>query len=389
MAESKLRPGLLRFFLIITSIIGLLHIYIGARILDAFPLTPLAHAIVIFLVFLAFAALTMGFLARFIISDSKYADLFSWIGMLSLGFFSSVLVLTFLRDIVLVISHLFFNYSFVAKLHLYSESGVLVASALASLIGLIAVIRIPDVIHVNIPIKNLSPDLKDFTLVQLSDIHIGPTIKGNYLASIVAQVNQLKPDLVAITGDLVDGNVETLQADVAPLQDLKSRYGTFFVTGNHEYYSGVSDWILYLKFLGIHVLINEHRILQHNNSKVVIAGICDYSAGGFIKQHTPNPELALAGTESLNALKIMLAHQPRSAADIARTDAHLQLSGHTHGGQFWPWNFFVRLQQPYNVGLHKLHHLWIYINRGTGYWGPPMRLGKRSEITLIRFIDQQ
>jgi len=188
---------------------------------------------------------------------------------------------------------------------------------------------------------------------------------------------------------LVDGSVESLHADVAPLKNLNSNYGTYFVTGNHEYYSGVLDWVEYLKSLGIHVLINEHQLIQHNHSKVVIAGICDYSAGQFIRQHAPNPELALAGTGTLDALKIMLAHQPRSAAEIAKTGAHVQLSGHTHGGQFWPWNFFVKLQQPYNVGLHKLNNLWIYINRGTGYWGPPKRLGKRSEITLIRFINQQ
>ena len=388
MAQA-LRPGLLRFFLIVTSIIGLLHIYIGARILDAFVLTPFATALIIFCVLVAFAALTLGFIARFTLSDSKYTDLFSWAGMLTMGIFSSVLVLTFLRDLVLIASSFFFDFDFLAQLHMYSEIFVLVAAALASVFGLMNVIRVPDVVEVKIPIRNLAHDLKDFTLVQLSDIHIGSTIKGNYLTRIVEQVNQLKPNLVAITGDLVDGSVESLHADVAPLKNLKSHYGTYFVTGNHEYYSGVLDWIEYLKSLGIHVLINEHQVIQHNHSKVAIAGICDYSAGQFIRQHAPDPELALAGTETLDALKIMLAHQPRSAAVIAKTGAHVQLSGHTHGGQFWPWNFFVKLQQPYNVGLHKLNNLWIYINRGTGYWGPPKRLGKRSEITLIRFVAQE
>jgi predicted MPP superfamily phosphohydrolase len=388
MTQPALRPGLLRFFLIVTSIIGLLHLYIGARILDAFLLSPFTKTIIILLVLLAFAALTMGFLARFIISESKYADLFSWIGMLSMGLFSSVLVLTFLRDLVLVVCSLFFDYTFMAKLHIFSEIFVLVGAALASVIGLIAVIRVPDIIEVKIPIKNLSPNLRDFTIVQLSDIHIGSTIKGNYLARIVEQVNQLNPSIVAITGDLVDGTVEKLHAEVAPLKNLQSDYGTYFVTGNHEYYSGVSDWIVYLRSLEIHVLINEHQVIQHLNSKIVVAGICDYSADQFIAQHTPDPELALTGTESLDALKIMLAHQPRSAAEIAKTGAQVQLSGHTHGGQFWPWNFFVKLQQPYNVGLHKLNNLWIYINRGTGYWGPPKRLGKRSEITVIRFINE-
>jgi predicted MPP superfamily phosphohydrolase len=206
------------------------------------------------------------------------------------------------------------------------------------------------------------------------------------VAAIVDAVNRLNADMVAVTGDLVDGSVVELAAHVAPLARLASRHGTFFVTGNHEYYSGANEWIRELRRLDMRVLINEHVVLQHGTAALVVAGVADSSAHHFDPSHRSDPHGAIAGAPLHAAIRLLLAHQPVSAIGAAAAGFHLQLSGHTHGGQFWPWNFFVRLQQPFTAGLHRLHDLWVYTSRGTGYWGPPKRFGAPSEITRLRLI---
>jgi predicted MPP superfamily phosphohydrolase len=194
--------------------------------------------------------------------------------------------------------------------------------------------------------------------------------------------------MVAITGDLVDGSVGDLSTHTAPLAALASRHGTYVVTGNHEYYSGAPAWIRELRRLGTRVLLNEHVVLEHEGARIAVAGVTDYSAHHFDAAQRSDPRAAAAGAPS-DAVKLLLAHQPRSAPSAAEAGYDLQLSGHTHGGQFWPWNLFVRLQQPFTAGLNRLGRMWVYINRGTGYWGPPMRFGIPSEITLIRLVRAQ
>jgi predicted MPP superfamily phosphohydrolase len=181
----------------------------------------------------------------------------------------------------------------------------------------------------------------------------------------------------------VDGSVPELRAHVAPLAELRARHGVFFVTGNHEYYSGVHGWVDELRRLGIRVLHNEHVVLHHGGAPLVLAGVPDYSGHHFDPAHRSDPAAALAGAPE-GAPRVLLAHQPRTAPAAAKAGFDLQLSGHTHGGQFWPWNHFVRLQQPFTAGLHRMGKLWVYVSRGTGYWGPPKRFGAPSEITLLR-----
>jgi predicted MPP superfamily phosphohydrolase len=206
-------------------------------------------------------------------------------------------------------------------------------------------------------------------------------------------VNLLKADLVAITGDLVDGPVKSVGAQIAPLLDLRSSYGTYFVTGNHEYYSGAHGWIDKLRTMGITVLMNEHVVIDHStdtqaadSATIVVAGVADYSAHHFDERHRSDPHAAMADAPEHAHVKLLLAHQPRSAGAAAAAGFDLQLSGHTHGGQFWPWGYFVKFQQPFTAGLHKLDKLWVYTSRGTGYWGPPKRFGAPSEITCLRLV---
>ena len=167
---------------------------------------------------------------------------------------------------------------------------------------------------------------------------------------------------------------------------LRSRHGSFFVTGNHEYYSGALEWMALLRRLGLKVLNNEHVLIEHEGAQLVMAGVADYSAHHFEPSHRSDPRAALAGAPATAGLRVLLAHQPRSAEAAADAGFDVQLSGHTHGGQFWPWNLFVPLQQPFTAGLHRLRSLWVYTSRGTGYWGPPLRLGAPSEISLLRFV---
>jgi len=169
---------------------------------------------------------------------------------------------------------------------------------------------------------------------------------------------------------------------VKPLSELRARYGAYVVTGNHEYYSGAQEWLDAFREFGLNPLQNEHVLIEHDGANLVLGGINDFSAPRVHPDHASDPAAAADGTPP-DALKILLAHQPRSADAAEAAGFHLQLSGHTHGGQFWPWNHFVRLQQPYTAGLHRHGRMQIYISRGTGYWGPPKRFGAPSEITRI------
>lgn len=235
---------------------------------------------------------------------------------------------------------------------------------------------------INITLKKLPQELDGLRIAQLTDIHIGPILNDKWLQHIVDRVNALDADIVAITGDLVDGSVAELGSHVAPLANLKAKYGVFFVTGNHEYYSGVEEWCEYLKSINIKVLRNEHVSIKIGNSVLDIAGVDDWSSRHFAGGH--NLSKALAGRDQNNPV-ILLAHQPVSMHDAAKNNVDFQMSGHTHGGQIWPFNYLVYLQQPISRGLfaHPNSDLQVYVSSGTGFWGPPMRLGTYAEISCF------
>jgi len=246
--------------------------------------------------------------------------------------------------------------------------------------------RRPAVRRVTVPIPGLAPPLHGFRIVQISDLHVGPTIHRDFVEGVVEAVAALDADVVALTGDLVDGGVPQLAQHVAPLARLKARDGILAVTGNHEYYSGAHAWIDEWRRLGIRVLMNEHVVLSRGGASLVIAGVPDHGAHRFDPAHRADPAAAARGAPA-GVPRVLLAHQPRTAALAEPAGYHLQISGHTHGGQFLPWNWFVRFQQPYTAGLHRHGgKLWVYVSRGTGYWGPPKRLGAPSEITYLRLV---
>lgn len=383
---------------------ALLHAWIGWRIAPDLAQDWPAGAVG-FGVLLLVSALSMPASFRLARQSGKSPAtvLVVWLGLLCMGLFSSLFVLTVLRDFLLVVAwplawlagRAGWEPLSLAELQRWSGAAVPLLALAATALGFWSARRMPRVVPVEVPMQGLPQALHGFTIVQISDIHVGATIRRAHLQRIVARVNTLQADMVAITGDLVDGRVADLAAHVAPLSGLLSRHGSFFVTGNHEYYSGADAWIHELRRLGIQVLVNEHVVLRHPAppasggqewASLLVAGVADFSAHHFIAAHRSDPMAALSGAPDHVQIRLLLAHQPRSAASAAQAGFQLQLSGHTHGGQVWPWNHFVRFQQPFTAGLHRWQELWVYTHRGTGYWGPPTRFGVPSEIAQLRLV---
>lgn len=371
---GRLRRAFWRFL----PLIGGLHLYLGWRLLPPLDLGAAGLTLAIAGLTISTGLVPLGLFARFVVDRQVLSDRLGWLGGLAMGLFSSVLVLTVLRDL----ARLFADAPALAA---PTAIGVLALAGLFTLLGYVNARRVARVVRVDIPLSGLPAALAGFTIVQLSDIHVGPTIKRKYVQAIVDRVNQLNADLVVITGDVVDGTVEQLHADTAPLGQLRSRHGSYVVSGNHEYYSGARAWLREFARIGLQVLDNRHVVIEHRGARFVLAGVSDYSAAAFDPAQASDPLAALAGSPP-GLPRILLAHQPRSASAAAAAGFDLQLSGHTHGGQFWPWNHFVPLQQPFTAGLHRLGRLSVYTSRGTGYWGPPKRFGAPSEISVLRLV---
>lgn len=366
-------------------LLALLHAYIGVRLLPALapPAAVLGAAALGLLFWLLRSA------ARSVLSRRAVAGVLQWSALLAIGLFSSLLVLTLLRDGLLLFAAAAASLGReplpADALRSASALAVPLLALAATALGFFNARRRPAVREVTLPIEGLPPALEGFSIVQISDLHVGPTIRRHFVRQVVDAANRLEPDLTVLTGDLVDGRVPDLREHTAPLADLRARHGVLAVTGNHEYYSGAAAWIAEYARLGLKVLINEHVLLEHGGARLVVAGVADYSAHHFEPSHRSDPQRALHGAPA-DAPRLLLAHQPRSAPAAVEAGFDVQLSGHTHGGQFFPWNFFVPLQQPFTAGLHRLGRLRIYISRGTGYWGPPKRLGAPSEITRLRLV---
>ncbi|PHO09270.1 metallophosphoesterase [Malaciobacter canalis] len=236
---------------------------------------------------------------------------------------------------------------------------------------------------VDVKIKDLK---KPYNIVQISDVHIGGLVDKNFISSLVKTINTLNADIIVITGDLVDTNLIYAKEALNELKKLKSKYGSYFVVGNHEYFHKVENIITYVNSLGIKVLENENVYIGEKNLGFNLAGVYDifgYSYGSY------KPDIKKALKNKQNSPTVLLSHQPKYLEELKSTkEIDLILSGHTHGGQIVPFNLLVKLQQPYIRGLYKHNNTTqIYVNKGTGFWGPPMRLGASSEITLLKLTS--
>jgi predicted MPP superfamily phosphohydrolase len=320
----------------------------------------------------------------------------SWISYTLLGPLSFVFTFLVIRDLLLLLGRgaailtrrrrrsAGATVDIARRDHLVQVSNLAILGAAASLsgYGIYEARRSPGIVHVTTPIARLPKSFEGFRIVQISDLHAGLTIGRDWVEGVVREVEALEPDLIAFTGDMVDGSVEHLRDDVAPLADLKAPHGKFFVTGNHEYYSGVLEWVEEAKRLGYDVLNNEHRLIERGGSTIVLGGVTDHTGGQFLPEHISDPAKAMLGAPA-DTVRILMAHQPKTIFKTGSLGIDLILSGHTHGGQFFPWNLAAALDQPYIAGLHNHDGTLIYVSRGTGYWGPPVRLAARSEITVI------
>jgi uncharacterized protein len=241
----------------------------------------------------------------------------------------------------------------------------------------------PVVRRVPITLAGLDPALDGLRIVTFSDGHLSATYGGRRFERVVELVNAQRPDVVAIVGDLVDGDVSELREDVAPLADLVSEQGVYFVTGNHEYFVDTNAWLRYLPTLGVDVLRNERVAIRRGAATFDLAGIDDRTAASSgLPGHGANLDAALDGRDDSTPV-VLLAHQPVMVEQAAAAGVDLQLSGHTHGGQLWPFDYAIRLDQPAVEGLSRHGDTQLYVTAGAGYWGPPMRVGARPEITVV------
>lgn len=241
--------------------------------------------------------------------------------------------------------------------------------------------RLPRVRTVEVPITGLGAALDGLRVVVITDTHFAATDRERWSRRVVELVNAQHPDIACHAGDLADGPFERRKAQVDPLAGVQAPLGKFYITGNHEYFGDAPAWIEHMRALGWQPLRNEHRVLTRGGDDLVLAGIDD-PTGTALPGHGPNLPAALAGAPS--APVVLLAHQPKQIADAVAANVDLQISGHTHGGQIWPFHYLVRLDQPVVAGLSSHgHHTRLYTSRGTGFWGPPLRLFAPSEVSVL------
>lgn len=258
----------------------------------------------------------------------------------------------------------------------------LVLTLVACTWGAVTALRPVQLRSVEIPITGLPQELDGFRIIQISDLHLGPLVRQAQVDHVVHQSNAQSPDLIAITGDLVDGEADGVRPLAERMRILSARHGVFFVTGNHEYYSGVKRWLKVIRSMGWKVLENECQVLQHGNARLAVAGMPD-PASRSIPGHK-GPDLQRSLTDApMQVPRILLYHPPTGTKAAAQAGIALQLSGHTHGGQYFPWSIIVSAIFNHPRGLSREGNLWVYTSTGTGFWGPPNRLLVPPELTLI------
>lgn len=386
------------FMFVVPALWVLFHAYLGRRLVGGSGLQGRARTLAWGVVAVLAILPPITFLALRRVGVGPWSGV-QWLGYLLMGVSSIVFILVVVLDLLRVGRKLVLKLrpaeppqdlaldgSRRAFLGRAVNLGIVGGAASVTGVGVVQAQMLPEVVEVEVPIVGLPAAAEGFRIVQITDVHVGPTIRGEFLSAVVDRINELDADAVVVTGDLIDGFVDQIGHEVAALGRIKARHGAFFVTGNHEYYWDGLAWCDLVRSLGLAVLVNEHRVIDHDGAKLLLAGVPDVSAGGMVAAHASDPAKAREGAPDDCCATILLAHQPRSIYAAAKAGYDLVISGHTHGGQYFPMNLLVYLAQPYVAGLERHEDTWIYVSRGTGYWGPPVRVGAPHEITLLRLV---
>jgi predicted MPP superfamily phosphohydrolase len=389
MPSPKIVKRALAALLVASAVCGLLfglHYYIAKRlILDSELPEPWRGWSIAALVLLGLSLVVQPLAERFV--SRSIARFVAWPSSLWMGFAFYLLVLLAATDIVWWLS------GGPARAASGLLGGVATTSALRAVsvtlaafaIGVFSMrsgLRPPELRRVEIHLARWPARLDGFRIVQLSDIHIGPILDGEFARALVERVSALSPDLVVVTGDLVDGAVKRLRQEVAPLRDLHGRLGVYFVTGNHDHYSGAHSWCDAVSQLGIRVLRNERVEILDGDCVFDLVGVDDHHGSHFGGDGGEDLSAAFDGRDPERPA-VLLAHDPSTFKRASELQVDLQLSGHTHGGQIWPFGYLVRLAVPFVSGRYRRGVSELYVSSGTGFWGPPMRLFAPAELTEI------
>ncbi|MGO9829429.1 MAG: metallophosphoesterase [Myxococcaceae bacterium] len=378
------RRRLLSCVLVIAAVLGLLHLYAGLRLLSDTHLPAGWAALGWALLGLAFAAVPAGFFLVRASGNRLTRALFAfatfWLG--ASGILLTATVVTDVGRLGWDVARGFPQGAARVDEARWQAACILVLAVSLTVWALFSAAMVLRLRRVTVRLAGLGSGLEGLRIVQISDLHIHRPMDRRFLQRVVARVNALAPDVVAVTGDLVDGLVPAVRDFIAPLGELRARFGVYYVTGNHEYYWGGPAWETEVDRLGLTVLRNTHRVIARGGSELALGGVPDLQGIRFHPDHACRPDLAFLGAPP-GVPRILLAHQPAAARTAADAGVHLQLSGHTHGGQIFPFHLLVWLSQPVLSGLRKLWGIWVYTHRGTGTWGPRMRLGAAPEIAEI------
>ena len=378
------------FLLIFSAVLFVVYAYVGLRFVMTLDIMSSYKYLLCFTLFVFYCFPIIGIILYFNKIENNLSTLIHWLGYTGLGFVSLLFFIQAGADLLSLLKSLFakghsFDPHRRAFLGLSAKTIMGSIAGLGSIWGMYNATKEPVIKRVEIKIDGLPESLKGFRMAQITDLHVGSMITGKFVKTVTRKIKELNADMLFFTGDAADGSVQSYGKHLQSLAEINPKYGKYFVTGNHEYYSDMNGWLQLIEGLGFKILVNESQNIIVNDATIMITGIPDRGGGHFSSFHKTNMKKAVGGMNPSD-LKILLAHQPKDVEHALKYGFDLQLSGHTHGGQYFPFSLLVQLAHPFIKGLHKRKNTWIYINQGTGYWGPPLRIGTEPEITEITLV---
>ena len=378
------------FFILFSTVLLSVYSYVGWRFIWTFQIPSLYKSLILIILLLFYCLTIITFIFYFIKVENNITQIIAWLGYAGLGIVSLLFFIQLGADLLLLAQSLLLKgHSFDPhrRAFLNSSAKTIVGgiAGVGSLWGMYQALKEPVIKRVEIKIEGLPESLKGFRMAQITDLHVGSMITGKFVERVTKKIQKLNADMLFFTGDAADGSVQSYGKHLNSLTEIHPKYGKYFVTGNHEYYSDMNGWLQLIEGLGFKILVNESQNIIVNDATIMITGIPDRTGRHFSSFHKTDMEKALGGMNSSD-LKILLAHQPGDVEHATKYGFDLQLSGHTHGGQYFPFSLLVQMAHPFLKGLHKRENTWIYINQGTGYWGPPLRIGTVPEITEIVLV---